>query len=376
VPGLAELLVLMHGARNRFRSVRAEVVERTHEDRNRLVFERGYAERPGTSVTSFGFGSADEPPPEWSEVVTRLHWAKPDRLRLDREDAVEVLVGERWWSVSETFGSVAGDPSSGIQMGIANPPFAALLDPAAVLLPDLDLEVEEEARLLNRPVLAARGLPRDERDEWAESHLVRGADEHRLWVDRDRGVVLRLASLVDGQPFRVIEIRAIAFDEVFPDETWILEPPPGESFGPIDPRHPFQVTLDEAQRRSPFTVLVPRRTPAGASVEVAFAPASARPPQPAFVSLSYRLDEHALDVHISQTGVGAADWDDVTEGGETVERDGRAVRIPKLGGQLQAVVDHLGTRALLLSESASRDLLVEMALSLEPAQGDPPALTG
>ena len=373
--GLGELLELMHGARHRFRTVRAEVVERHHTERQVRAFERRAGARPRTSVVGFAAGPAAEPLPEWSEMTTRLWWDRPDRLRIEREDMVQVRVGDRWWSVSETFGAAAGDASSDVQMGIEHPPFPALLDPA-VLLPDLDLEVTGEGRLIDRAVLAVRALPRGEREDWSEPRVPGAADEHLLEVDASLGVVLRLTSLIDGEPFAVTEVRAIALDERLPDETWILEPPAGEAFGPLAlPRHE-RVTLDEAQRRAPFTVLVPRRAPADADLEITFGAAAERPPTPAFVSLSYRAVGLGLDVRISQATAETDHAVDVTAGAETIERDGRTVTLREMGGQLQVVAEHLGTRAILLSQSAPRDMVLEMALTLEPAPGDPPALIG
>lgn len=372
---LAELLVLMHGARHRFRTVRAEVVERRHDERLHRAMERWMARRPGTASAMLVASLPGVSPPEWSESVTHLRWAKPDRLRLQRDDWTKVVVGDNWWSVSELLGSVAGGPSSDVQIGIENPPFPALLDPA-VLLPDLDLEVMGEARLFDRAVLSAHGRPRGQREEWAESHVVRGADDVQLWVDRERGVVLRLETRIGGEPFQVTEVREIAFDEEFPEQTWVLEPPAGESFGPLALPRQEQVSVDEAQRRAPFTVLLPGRAPAGAELEITFGPATDRPPAPAFVTLSYRVPDRGLDVSISQTRAETDHAIDVMQGAERVERDGRTVTIRDMGGQLQAVAEHLGTRAMLLSQSAPRDLVVEMALSLDPAPADPPALTG
>lgn len=134
--------------------------------------------------------------------------------------------------------------------------------------------------------------------------------------------------------------------------------------------------LDEAQRRAPFTVLVPRRAPADADLEIGFGAAVERPPTPAFVSLVYRAVGLGLDIRISQASAEADGALDVTAGAETIERDGRTVTLRDMGGRLQAVAEHLGTRATLLSQSAARDMVLEMALTLEPAPGDPPALTG
>jgi outer membrane lipoprotein-sorting protein len=64
----------------------------------------------------------------------------------------------------------------------------------------------------------------------AQSELGRGADEHLLHIDAERGVILRSEARLEGRPFRIIEMEQISFDERFPDETFTLELPAGATF--------------------------------------------------------------------------------------------------------------------------------------------------
>lgn len=52
-----------------------------------------------------------------------------------------------------------------------------------------------------------------------------GANDYELMVDAERGVILRLASRLDGRPFDVVEVLDIGFDEAFPEGVFTLQLP-------------------------------------------------------------------------------------------------------------------------------------------------------
>jgi hypothetical protein len=64
----------------------------------------------------------------------------------------------------------------------------------------------------------------------AASGLGTGADRYELVVDTERGVVLRSEAQLEGSPFLIIEIQDVGFDEPFPNDTFTLEAPPGQTF--------------------------------------------------------------------------------------------------------------------------------------------------
>ena len=80
--------------------------------------------------------------------------------------------------------------------------------------------------------------------------LGEGADEHELQIEPERGVVLRVESRLEGEPFDVSELLDARFDEELPDELFTLELPPGERA--VSPRelHAHNLPLEEiaAQR--------------------------------------------------------------------------------------------------------------------------------
>src|SRR5262245_19194463 len=104
---LADALVLMHGADQRFASVRMVVREWSHHERLRRAWTRdaedgGRSSLTAISVTVFETGEAGEPAEEGTER-TRVWWRRPDRVRLEHDDGdggtrVEVAAGDRWWS--------------------------------------------------------------------------------------------------------------------------------------------------------------------------------------------------------------------------------------------------------------------------------------
>jgi hypothetical protein len=86
------------------------------------------------------------------------------------------------------------------------------------------------------------------------------ADSYGRLVDADRGFLLRSEARLDGQPFRIVEVTELGFDEDLPPDTFKLDPPPGETFTiPTDPER--FVSLNELTKLVPFTIFVPRQAP-------------------------------------------------------------------------------------------------------------------
>jgi hypothetical protein len=53
-------------------------------------------------------------------------------------------------------------------------------------------------------------------------------------VDAEIGVILRFASILRGEECDVFEVTGLAFDEIFPEDTFVLDLP-GVEFERIDP---------------------------------------------------------------------------------------------------------------------------------------------
>jgi hypothetical protein len=52
-----------------------------------------------------------------------------------------------------------------------------------------------------------------------------GADEYEAVVDAERGVLLRVASKLDGEDFDALEVEEIYFDERFGEEVFTSREP-------------------------------------------------------------------------------------------------------------------------------------------------------
>jgi hypothetical protein len=94
-----------------------------------------------------------------------------------------------------------------------------------------------------------------------------------LLVDRERGVVLRVAALFEGEEFWVSEFEELVFDEAFPLETFVFEPPPGEEIRGPDIGMHEPMTIEEAAQRVPFPVFYVPELPEGRwDLHVMYAP--------------------------------------------------------------------------------------------------------
>src|SRR6202012_2244154 len=107
-------------------------------------------------------------------------------------------------------------------------------------------------------------------------------------VDQQRGVLLAVTAIRDGDPFHSITTLAIQFGQPIPDETFRLEPPAGEEIHGIRDDHRVEdVTLVEAQQQTTFSVLMPDTVPADWQVRCRLIRPSKRMPSPMQIGLVY-----------------------------------------------------------------------------------------
>ncbi|MGQ0668843.1 MAG: hypothetical protein ACT4PO_04080 [Actinomycetota bacterium] len=381
---LGDALELMHTAVRRWRTLRAAGFEWRHQARSRLAWDRwtGSMERRGsgrTSTVAFGRSNDEsEPEPEETEEPWRFWLAPPDRIRAEfavgDEPVSVVIAGDTWWSWSPSQGASTNAGRSNHEHGTG--PGHALTDPSTIL-PAVELQVTGRSAFLGRGVLHVLATPSeiDDNDEesgdWrgATHGFGNGADEYDLLVDARRGVLLRSEARIGGEPFRVLEMREVAFDESFPEGTF--DPPEGVEFEP--PHVSRAVVPADLQTAVSFTVLVPERP---------FAPLEARVEAPI---PRYGIPEQ---VHISF----ASRWfgeDDrqfwLIESAEPIpERPGLAWEQEaeiRLGEDREsqpplriARLERLGTHVEIQSHHVGRDELLELARSLVPLPEEPPPL--
>ena len=203
-----------------------------------------------------------EAPPSGS-TRCRLWIAKPDRSRQEDDDGVRVARGATWWSHDRLHGFMTNEARSrGRRTGDPVGSSGVHLDPARVLRA-IDVRLDRRAR--RRRSSCARGRGRTAQ-RFSSVTASSGADDHELHVDRERGVVLRVESRLDGEPFVVSELLDARFDEELPDELFTLELPPGErAFSPRE-LHAHDLSLEEVAARASFAGL---RDPGAARRRVA-----------------------------------------------------------------------------------------------------------
>jgi outer membrane lipoprotein-sorting protein len=387
---LGQLLQLLYGAHGRFRTARGALY---HRESRRLVREamkrevkRGNA-RPGIGVRiAQGVPHGDcQEPPDLHEERHRFWWEPPDRLRqevnYDVPEAQRIAVhdGELWWLYSTVHGAVSNaaldaEERAHHQAG-GGERFKQLLEPSDFLVSLEFGEISREER-----VLRVRARPRrDARDGMVRMRF-RGADALELEVDAEVGIVRRLTILLDGKELSSTELTELVLDEMFPEDTFVFVPPPGEEVLPPETaQQRRQYTLEEAAAEAPFTVFYVPELPEGNwRMQVHYLPAQRRPPGEAGLGLIYsRADGRGALALIERAAADARPgvaWTGSPPETNEVERDGVRYLIahgnPKRGRENKIVFEREGTGLELQSE-LEVEALLGLAASLQPVH-DPP----
>jgi outer membrane lipoprotein-sorting protein len=267
VSDLAELLELMHTSARRWQTIRASGWEWHHRVQSQLAWQRLIPRDRSRTITFVGKSERELEPEEVREPW-RLWLAQPDKVRTEfmaeDETITAVILGNTWWSWSQSreVATNQGDPDQTHGRG----PGDALID-ASSILPAVELVLMRRASFIGRPVLEvlATPTPPDDNDEeaWDWRHATHdlggGADEYTLMVDAERGVLLRSEARIGDQPFRIIWMETVAFDQELGDD--VFAPPSDRDIEPA--WVPRAVSLTDLPNAVPFTVLVPEHPPFG-----------------------------------------------------------------------------------------------------------------
>ncbi len=377
---LGDVLELLHGARSRYRSVRLTLREWSHYERSRQAFERRHEREEARGKRSIRLSvssGGSRPRPETCEELTRL-WIESDRARREivrnGEETVVVRDGATWWMRSPHAGMTTngGDPHHHAGTGEGAEP---LLDPSS-FVGQVDLEVGGRCEVAGREGIAARAVVKQNNPLTFAAWRMMNADELELVVDAERGILLRLASLIDGEPFHVTEVEEVAFDEVFSAETFRIELRPGESFAPPEGARLQFVSLQEAARQVAFELFVPTRVGTGWHLErVIHFEASDRPSMIESVNLQYGYAGGSRRFSIQETAephpwLGDAELATARRDGvvlKVLEPDADDAPMPR-----HVLVEKEGTNVDVSSQELPLEQLIEIALSLEPVPGEPP----
>jgi hypothetical protein len=362
----AVLLELMHTSVRRWETLHARGWEWRHSVRSREAWHR-YLPEGSQPITFFG-ASGDEPEPDETREAWELWLTKPDKIRaqfvVEDETVSAVIIGETWWSWAPARGART---NSGDHHSTGIGPGEILLDPAGIL-PALEFNVMGNDTFAGRPVvtLSAVPIPVERSDEeysgwsFATHALGTGAEEYRFLVDAERGVLLRSEARLGGEPFRILSIDHISFDETFGDETFTL--PESERFEPVTA--PLHVGVEELNEHVSFTVLVPEHPPIAVDGAAIHAAEQERPGQVVIGYASRFMNEDDRAFWLVESAQPLPD-------GRQVEwRESKAMRYGEdhnVDPPLRVVrLEQAGTNVELYSYYHSVDELLKLADSLVP----------
>ena len=212
---LPSLLELLYSASDRSRTVRATVRRRNRQAREvELLRARGFMrELPPIPPEEGSWGQ----PPEVIETTTHVWAARPYGLRWEStftgdgvswRTSVGVKEGELFWQrFGENDEVHTNEGREG--HGTMTTDEERLLDPSS-LLGVYRFEITGETTRLGRPAVEVRARRR----LGAHAHEFGPlSDELALVVDIERGVLLRVAVVVEGEELSFSEIEEIVFDE-------------------------------------------------------------------------------------------------------------------------------------------------------------------
>ena len=356
-PELRDVLELLYTARSRFRTIRLElraVRNPRAEQEATQRFQTGGA-RVGQVVLAAG------EVPERTETVLHVAAEPPARWRVEREDAqgssLTVVDGDTWWMYHPAMGAITnhGDPDH--QAGTASEA-TPLLDPSP-LLATLELTVAG----VNEEGIELKGRRRrDVSGPW--DHLSFGADEHRLLVHRERGVLLRAVSLAEGTELSRVEVVSIEFDVELPAATFTFDPPEGVRVKDARARSFERLSIEEAVERASFAVFVLTGLEDGWYAHAMYiAPEEGEE----ILHLTYARHDAFRHVNVAESGT-AAGW---TAFGPVEWRERDGYRFVEADDQAVVVFERGGTHLHLASNELSADELIALADGMERAEGPP-----
>lgn len=222
----------MYGASGQFTTVRATIREwrdekTVYEVRERMFASDAYRRTfgpPGSSVNSAHSKRED------FERAWRVWHERPNRWRQEIElsgdsgTEYRIVDGNAFWSYSPQHGA----RHAIVERGEFGPEFEIdhvfYPDIPHLELDQLELRPAGRTRMAGREAIRVAAVKHGDW-EYPPEPLWWGADDYELVVDAERGVILRLASRLGGRAFDVTEVLDIAFDETFPEGTFVLDLP-------------------------------------------------------------------------------------------------------------------------------------------------------
>jgi hypothetical protein len=350
-PPLDEVVALMRAA-DRWDTVQATVVGWSDAALAERAWARVEAPSDNGVILEFIGGCGVE------SMSSNLLVDRPDRTLVEsiqrgRRYAAAHDGSRRWFRYGDDY-VVSEEPPGGAlldELGSAR----NLLAPRP-LTEALDLEMRGVEEIDGVEAIVLGGIPRpDERSHYALG--APGADELRLWVDARSGIVIRLESLLEGQPFQRTSLENLVLDGPIPPERFALVAEPGARVLSERDLTTQQMSVSDAARTVPFTVLAPP----GAGAEQA--------------DVLPRFGYNGPSIHfglqdqVSVTERRAVEYADCTTPGEqrTIRSGGVDVMVIHEGDEPTVRLIRDGT-AIDVSGAGPAERLARLAASFEPVR--------
>lgn len=248
---LKDLPHLLYTAHRRYTSVQVRWTYRYSRTVMRIALERWEKMEGGGNAAGFLMSleaSTDENTSsgivqkQMDGVRRQVWWQKPSCWREERtwehtSDTLTILCDEQWWLFSKNHLTTnAADADRWSQAGIhvkksmvpneiSSHTFnVPLLDPS-FLLATHELEPVSETVHAGRPAIEVRGTWEKRIDTLHEAYFWATADEYRLLVDQEYGILLRYAAVIDGEEYAVSSVEEVVYDQPIPPETFVFSPP-------------------------------------------------------------------------------------------------------------------------------------------------------
>jgi hypothetical protein len=177
-------------------------------------------------------------------VKKRIWWQKPACWRQDQtgnssNDSINISCdGQRWLYSSESnilFTNVPTEERwshAGLRVETISGTSdtsdlirdVPLLDPSFLLVTH-ELEPVSETLYAGRPTIEVRATYQKREDTLHEAFFWATADEYRLLVDQEYGILLRYAALIDEIEYAVSSVEEVIFDQPIPPEIFVFSPP-------------------------------------------------------------------------------------------------------------------------------------------------------
>jgi hypothetical protein len=225
---------------------------------------RASRDKKGWVNPPFGQGQRGEPSarqPEFQEARGRLWVRPPSKVRFERDTYVYVVDGDRWWEEGLGCGPVTGQDAAIVKGKLELDHIAFMLDPSWFAGRE-GLVVAGPGTVGGRTAIRLKSPPPVD-----PTNLFPGigwggfSPEFELWIDAERGLLLRTVERFDGRDYQVAELLDVEFDVAIPDAVFTLVLPEGQEFRRYQDVTPQRLSLDEAAQSVPFTVFAPQSVP-------------------------------------------------------------------------------------------------------------------